>query len=298
MALIAATAVFFAVLLLGLGGRSSHPSFLSTPEKMNPTPKPAASSLGGRLERVLHLSGVRLGARQVIIAMSVVSLAILVAIYRAVGSLPVALVLSSMGIAYPYLLLTQFERKRRDTLGVQFKEALNSIAYSLKAGASLQRSFERAVVDLRRVFPGGTAPIIQELEEIVRQLHLGSPVETVLTEWAERVQLEEVSDFVAATVAVKTRGGNLAEVMAVISSAINWKIEANAQIRAITAEKRSEANLLTAMPSVVLALLWLLSRHYLEPLFQPGLGQGLLLVGIVLNIAAFFAVRKVLTSPV
>lgn len=299
MAFLAALAVFAAVLVLGLRPRPRQSKVVEAQARQwLPIPVEATPGPLAQLERLLERSGSRLGARRFLLLVVAGGVLLAAVIYRVIGNLPVGLVLGAAAVGFPWLKLRQLERQHRETLAVQFKEALTSVAYSLKAGASLQTALERALTDLKQIFPGGLKePIVQEFDELVRQIRLGVPVETALTDWERRLGLEDVSDFVSATLAVKSRGGNLAEVMAMVSETISWKIVAQAQIRALTSEKRSEANMLIAAPSVVLVALSLLSPSYIAPLFNTTGGQVILLVGVLCNLAAFFAVRKALESP-
>lgn len=297
MPVIVAIAVFLIVVAVGLRPREAGTRQFEAEIKGMVPKQATGTGLSARVEQALRLSAVRLTARQAFVGVALLCVLLVGVAYRMTGNLAVGFVIGAVGVAYPLMRLRQFEQKRRDILALQFKEALTSILYSLRAGASLQTAMERALTDLTRIYPGGAEPIVLEFRELAQQLRLGMPVENVLTEWADRIQMEEVADFVSATLAVKSRGGNLAEVMATISETITWKIVAQAQIRAMTAEKRAEANMLTFVPPVVLVALSFLSPHYIAPLFDSGAGQIVLLIGVICNVLAFLAVRKVLESP-
>ncbi len=297
--LLIAVSLLALILVLGRRGSGSHdPRMSGLVRSLSPPSGLPVPILLARVEGGLRRAGLRLGLWQVVLPVTAGSVLLAVVAFRLLHNPLAAMVIGGLGMMAAYLRIRQLEQKRRETLALQFKEALTSIAYSLRAGASLPMAMERALLDLKRIFPAGSAePIVAEFEELVQQLRLGVPTETVLTDWERRVRLEEISDFTAATLAVKTRGGNLAEVMATVGEAISWKIVAQAQIRAMTAEKRSEANLLTAAPTVILVLLWLVAPHYIAPLFTTGGGQTLLLVGLICNVLAFLAVRKILETP-
>lgn len=296
MAFLAALMVFLIVLLLGLSaGKGRTRLGFAAPAAEQPAARTSPSTIA--LERWIQRLGIRVTAQQFLAFAGLGVLALVLMVYRLIGSIPIALVIGGAVVAFGKSKLNEYEEKRRQNLTVQFKEALTAITFSLRAGASLQTAIEQALKDLQRLYPAGKSePIVEEFTMLVQQIRLGVPVETALTEWEQAMGIESISDFVAGTLAVKARGGNLAEVMTTISETISWKIVAQAQIRAITAEKRSDANLLTAVPVLVLIALTVFSPAYIAPLFETKAGQNILLIGVILNVLAFFATRKVLET--
>lgn len=290
MPLLIALLVFLMVVLLLLPPRRVRPPM---PQQALPVRRRSGSTLAGRV-REAGFPGGQAG----FLATTGLACLVLFALAHALLHSPLAaLALGSLGFLVPYSRLVQRQQKRRQLVEVQFKEVLTSIAGSLRAGASLQTAIERALADTRRIFAQEReAPIVEELEELVGRLHLGVPVDAALAGWRDHLGTDDAADFVSATVAVKERGGNLAEVMGSVAETIAWKIVARAQIRAMTTEKRNEANLLIAAPVAVLIVLSLTSPTYLAPLLTTTIGQALVLLGFLLDILAFLVTRKILAS--
>lgn len=281
--------VFMLVLFLGLPARLVPP----------PMPAPAAPPLAPRAGLGALIAQTPFpGGQAGFMALGAAGCGLILVLVRMLlHSTLIALVLCTLGFIGPYYYLLQRRLKRRQLIEVQFKEVLTSIAGSLRAGASLQTALERALYDTRRIFAQEReAPIIEELEELVGRLHLGVPVDAALAGWRDRLGTDDAADFVSATVTVKERGGNLAEVMAVVAETIAWKIVARARIQAMTTEKRNEANLLIAAPLLVLILLSVVSPTYMAPLLTSTLGQVLMALGFLLNTAAFLVTRKILNG--
>lgn len=297
MPLAVAVTVFLAICLVGMRGRAPRHDLGGA---RLPARAPSHSgAMQPQVEATLGTWGLRLDRRQLIGALGLLGLLGFLLAHRFFGNASVALLVGGLCAGYPYMELQRVEQKRKAKLALQFKDALASIASSLRAGASLHTAVQRAYADLRQIYPAGARePVVQAVGMLVRQLELGLSVEAVLADSAQAMAVDEISDFVAATLAVKRRGGNLADVMETISESINMKIRGQAQLRALTAEKRSEANLLLVLPAAILVVLTALSPAYMEPLFQTAIGQKLLFLGILLNSLAFLAVRKVLDAPV
>ncbi|MFZ5827159.1 MAG: type II secretion system F family protein [Bacillota bacterium] len=210
-------------------------------------------------------------------------------------STTMAVILVCLSPVYPYTLERSLRQKRRELLTAQFGIALQAMAASLRAGASLRSAVERAKVDAARMLAGQPlTPIVGELERIEKDLRMGFSLEEALVRFRDRVQLEDVSDFVGAVLLCRVRGGNVATVMASIAEIIQDKIAIRQQILMLTAGKRAEANMVTFGPPAMVVLMGFLTPEYLTPLYEQLAGQVMLAVGTALLVAAFVIGRKVL----
>lgn len=200
---------------------------------------------------------------------------------------------------YPRALERTLRRKRRDLLESQFGMALRAMAASLRAGASLRTAVERTATDLEQMLAGQPlTPMVDELERVKRDLQMGFSLEEALIRFRDRVQLEDVTDFVGAVLLCRVRGGNAAEVMARISEIIEDKISVRQQIVTLTAGKRAEAKMIIFAPPLMVILLGFTSPDYLTPLYEMLEGQIMLLVGTALLAAAYFIGRRVMEIEV
>ncbi|HYE67366.1 MAG TPA: type II secretion system F family protein [Anaerovoracaceae bacterium] len=214
-------------------------------------------------------------------------------------SWPFALVISLAGLFYPRIIVMEKIKKRKKLLNSQLKEAMFSLSASLRAGVSLQRAIQRAVYDLERIFVADKdAPIVLEFRRMSEELDMGYAVDEVLQSFAQRVQLEDVDDFVSATLIAKTRGGNLTEVLSNISKVISEKIQVQNEIHILTAGKRMEAKILSFMPIGIVTCLSLLSPQYMEPMFESTIGKALLLLGFILIGLNYFISRKIVNIDI
>ncbi|RTE11203.1 type II secretion system F family protein [Paenibacillus whitsoniae] len=205
-----------------------------------------------------------------------------------------AVVFSLAGFFYPRFIILGLIKKRRRLLNNQMKEAMFSMVSSLRAGASLQTAIERCVHDLKNIFSGEKdAPIIREFEQMTEELQMGYTVDEVLQAFRERVHLEDVTDFVNATLIAKRRGGNLTEILVSISKAISEKIEISNEIQVLTAGKQMEARMLSLMPVFIVGCLSLLSPEYMEAMYASWIGKLLLLIGFILIVINYFISRKI-----
>ena len=214
-------------------------------------------------------------------------------------SLPFSLVVSLIGLLYPRMIIIGLIHKRKTLLNYQLKEAMFSLSSSLKAGASLQMAIERTVYDLERIYYSDKdAPIVAEFRRMSEELSVGYSVEETLVSFRNRVQLEDVDDFVNATLIAKTRGGNLMEILNNISRIISEKIEVKQEISVMTAGKRMEAKILSVMPIGIVTSLTLLSPDYMAPMYDSIIGKMLLFMGFIFIAINYFISRKIVNIEV
>jgi tight adherence protein B len=210
-----------------------------------------------------------------------------------------AVLLGCLAPVYPYTVERAMKHKRRELLASQFGIALQAMSASLRAGASLRTAVERAAVDVESMLAGVRyTPIVDELRRIELDMQKGLSLEEALIRFRDRVQLEDVTDFVGAVLLCRVRGGNVAVVMASIAEIIQDKITIRNQILTLTAGKRAEANMVTFGPPAMVILLGFISPDYLEPMYSQLLGQIMLAVGSGLLAVAFVIGRKVLEIEV
>lgn len=205
-----------------------------------------------------------------------------------------AFIVALGGVFVPRYVVSNIRQKRLDLLNRQLKETLQSIANSLRAGTSLPVAFERSLEDMGRVLANDRdKPIIDELELIVYQLKMGHPMEDVLFQFRQRVDIEDVRDFVSATLITKQKGGNLAEVMTNVAQTIADKITIKNEIAVLTAGKRAEAKMLTFSPIGLVLFLELTSPDYMAPMHNTGIGLVLMVTGLVLLTVNWFVGKKI-----
>lgn len=211
----------------------------------------------------------------------------------------IGLLLSPASPLYPKLLERTIRLKRREALNIQFGLALQAMASSLRAGASLRTAVERSTEDLERMLAGQPLkPMLTELERVVRDLQMGFSLEEALVRLRDRVALEDVSDFVGAVLLCRVRGGNAAAVMASIAEIIEDKISVRQQIQTLTAGKRMEGNMITFAPPVMVALLSFTAPGYLTPLYERFAGQMMLVVGSACLVAAYLIGHRLMEIEV
>jgi tight adherence protein B len=244
-----------------------------------------------RLQRRLREQRLPLTVKQYRLMQIGIPVGALVAVWLLSGSLVTALFCLPAGPLVLRGVLDYLSRARTRMLRDQLQEALLSLATSLKVGQALPNALERCVYDLRRLHPHG-APILEELEAVVQDVRLGTPVDLALTRLREQVPLEEVANLVDAVVMTRRRGGNIVEVMGNVSQMIADRMAIDREVQVLTAQKRTEASILALLPLGIYLMQRFTSPGYLAVFQETAIGQMALGVIFLMVIIGYWLANR------
>lgn len=175
------------------------------------------------------------------------------------------------------------ERRLRLKARAQVPTALSTLASSLEAGATLERSL---AVLADRVGP----PLGEELTRLVSEVELGGDVVVSIERVAERVGLEDLRWWAYAVGLQRRVGGPLAPITRNLAELVREREELDRELRVLTAEGRLSAYVLGALPVVVFLAVQVTNPGYLDPFFR---GWGLVWLGLT-GLSVAFGVALVL----
>ena len=189
-------------------------------------------------------------------------------------------------LALPRLILARLARRRQDRLRAELPDALDMLANSIRAGLTLPQALAR---NLRR-FP---ERIGAEFARILCDTRLGYSIGTAFDNFGERLPIPEVRMVVIASKIGVSHGGNLAESYAMLSALVRDNLAFEEELRAMTTEGRMQALVMSCLPFALLAILFLVRREIVLPLFQTGAGLVTLLVMTAMQAVAYVWIRKI-----
>jgi tight adherence protein B len=182
-----------------------------------------------------------------------------------------------LGVRRKHLL-----NNRTSELNDQFKQAIYALSSSLSVGRSLENAITEAVKDLQLLYAHSQAYMIVEFTAIGHKLRNGENVESALQQFSERMNSEDIRNFVEVISICKRSGGNLIEVIRRTSAMIGEKIEMQQNIALLVAQKRFESRILSFAPLVIIALLSFSSPDYMQPLYTEPTGIAIMTGALVL----------------
>jgi len=168
-------------------------------------------------------------------------------------------------IAYlvPNMYLRRSISQRRRKFGRQLIDVMVLINGGVSAGYSLLQSLDIVVDEME-------APASEEFKRVRREVELGVPLNEALSHLAERMENSDLDIVVAAININMQVGGNLTVMLTSVTNTIRERIRLFSEIRSITASQRNTGNILTALPFLVGAVLFIMNPSYMSRLFEPG----------------------------
>lgn len=196
-----------------------------------------------------------------------------------------------LGFFLPDTYVRRVKRKRSIKLNDQLPEALNIISNGLRAGLSFTQSIAVASKDLQ-------APIAEEFKKVVRDNALGKTMEDALLNLSQRTDDEDLDMFITALLVQRQVGGNLSEVLDTISNTIRERVRIKGEIRALTAQSRLSAMIISFLPVGIALVLFVLNPEYIMLLFTTTIGLVMIAIAFVMQGIGIFALSKLIKIEV
>lgn len=170
-------------------------------------------------------------------------------------------------------LLGNRARRRLRLIEQELPPTLQLLATSLDSGSSVLNG-------MTLIAQEGSPPLSTELSRVVAETAVGRPLIDALGAMAQRVGSRDIEWTVEAIRIQTQTGGKLADTLRVLAEFMRSRQEVRGEVRALSAEARLSAKVLTALPFLLAGYLFLFRRAYLEPLFETSVGKGMLAVAL------------------
>jgi tight adherence protein B len=225
--------------------------------------------IGPLVEMARH-AAITISIMQIAIALvglTVLSFVLLTLFTGAVVQIRIVVALIT-GYAAFYIWLRGKAKKRISLFEEQLPDALDLMVRSLRVGHPMNAAI--GIVAREMADPLGT-----EFGLIADETTYGMTITDALERLAERVPVPDLR-FVAIAINIQsTSGGNLAEILAGLSTVIRARFKLFRKVRAITAEARWSGWFLSIFPVIALLMVQVVQPDYYDrvsdhPLFLPG----------------------------
>ena len=222
------------------------------------------------LNRLILQSGITMGfARLVgIVAVTSVVASVLTLLFR--NNLMEAIFVGLLSAtALPYFVLRILRGNRQKKFDAQFPDALDTIARSLRAGHPVPI----AIAMVGREMPD---PIGSEFGMVSDEITYGADLETAMRNLYCRVGSDDLPLFITAVGIQGSTGGNLGEILENLSSVIRQRFKMRRKIRALAAEGRASAMILSALPIGIFVVIQMVAPDFYGAVWHEHLTKVLI----------------------
>lgn len=196
-----------------------------------------------------------------------------------------------LGYKIPDLFLNSTKKKRGRDLNRQLPQALLAISNGLRAGFSFPQAMGVASKELE-------APLADEFKKVLRDNSLGKPMEEALDNLGKRNDDEDLDMVITALQIQRQVGGNLAEVLDTISETIRERVKLRGEVRALTAQGRMSAVIISLLPIGIALALSVINPQYIGVLFTTTLGLIMVAMSSVSLLIGVFVLAKMVDLKV
>ena len=239
---------------------------------------PRQAGEGGSLAALMTSVGLNRSPALYALVALVCAAALTAMLLQLIGLIPAIVTSISLFVLLPLFVMMSIRDARRQKLSAQLPDALDLMARGLRAGHPLNTS----IATVAETMPD---PIGTEFGILVDQISYGDEMVVAVRKLAERVPTEDFR-YLAASIAIQHgTGGNLGRILTVLSQVMRGRAMTRRKIKAMSAEGRVSAVILSCIPFIMVGLNSIITPEYYggvvdDPLFIPLAFTALTLIAL------------------
>ncbi|GHT82876.1 hypothetical protein FACS1894125_5960 [Actinomycetota bacterium] len=181
-------------------------------------------------------------------------------------------------------------KNKKDIRG-GFRSLLDSLVGSISSGLNSVQAFETAIGDLTQQF-GKDSRIVEEVNVIVQGFNNGKNVETMLVDFADRSEDDDIRSFADTFKIANSKGGSLGDSIKSAQVIINEKVEIEGEIDSAITEANNESYIMIILP-IIMIIMIKLGNPQMADGYASMSGVIAVSVSIVMFIVAFFMAQRI-----
>jgi len=191
------------------------------------------------------------------------------------------------GSVLPFMVLRFLRSRRRKKFAARFPDAIDIIVRSLRAGHPVPIAINMVAREL-------PDPIGSEFGTVTDEITYGADLESAMRNLYFRVGTDDLPLFVTAVAIQGSTGGNLGEILENLSGVIRLRFKMRRKIRALAAEGRASALILSSLPIGLFAVInFLVPTFYASVWHEDMTKIALLLAGCWMGVGNIIMFRMV-----
>ncbi|HUE97854.1 MAG TPA: type II secretion system F family protein [Anaerolineales bacterium] len=248
----------------------------------------ATSSRGDRIARELARADLKFKVAEYYALVFISTVVVAFIAYLIQPNIVSALIGAVIGLVLPRFYVKRQQTVRLNKFNEQLSDMLNLMVNGLRAGYSTMQALEAVSREL-------PAPISDEFHRVVQEMQIGIPMEKALDNLLRRIPSDDL-DFVITAINVQREvGGNLSEILDIISFTIRDRVRIKGEIRVMTAQVRTSGAVLSMIPVFLTLALWFVSPEYIGSFFDRGplCGWSAVITVVFMIALGYFVMMKI-----
>jgi tight adherence protein B len=219
------------------------------------------------LNRLITQAGVGIGLSRIALLSGIGTLVLFGTLITVRGGLVEATLETIVGgLVLPYLTLRILRGRRQKAFGAQFPDAIDMIVRSLRAGHPVPIAVNMVGREMKD-------PIGSEFGIVADEITYGADLETAMRNLYFRMGQEDLPLFVTAVAIQGSTGGNLGEILQNLSGVIRQRFKMRRKVKALAAEARASALILSALPIGVFGIITTIAPDFYGSVWKYDLTQ-------------------------
>ena len=208
------------------------------------------------------------------------------------GAIVIGILALVLGWFAPRWFMSYRQGARLRAFNDQLGDALNLMVNGLRSGYSVMQAMEAVS---REMAP----PLAAEFSRVVQEVQIGLSLDQALSNMLRRIRSDDLDLVVTAINVQREVGGNLAEILDVISFTIRERVRIKGEIRALTAQGRYSGYVISLLPICLVLVLFVVNKPYVSQLFTSGwCGWAMVVCGLLMIGTGFIAIQKIVAIEV
>jgi tight adherence protein B len=195
------------------------------------------------------------------------------------------------GALLPRILVNILKAQRLKKFNDQLGDTINLLVNGIRSGYSMPQAMETVGRDM-------PPPVSEEFRRVTLEIGLGVPLEDALNHMVRRVQSADLELMITAVNVSYEVGGNLAEILDIISHTIRERVRIQGEIKTLTAQGQITGIVLSGLPFALTGILFVLNREYMSRMFSTTCGWIMSGVAITIIAIGYFAMQKIVKIEV
>lgn len=191
----------------------------------------------------------------------------------------------------PLAILRRGRERRVMALQDQLDGWLMVLANALRATPAIGQALESTA----RLM---SAPLSEELDLILKETHLGTPLDEALGNASERIGSRSVSSALAVLLIARRTGGDLSAILERSAEQLREMARLEGVVRTKTAETKTQGYVLGVMPFAMVGIMHLMDPTWFVPLTTGLVGWCVVAIAVALWLVAVFSARKILAVDI